>query len=459
MLDVGKSLSKLSAWTSMGEMVARRSRPNLPQAEGRYAALNAAEIGAWVIDTLAEFSALGPIRAIIPVSHGAGVAVLQNGGLATPPMDYEQAIPAATLDAYRGERDPFALTGSPQLPNGLNLGAQLYWLQSFTPEIFADSILLPWAQYWAWFLCGIAASEVTSLGCHTDLWNPAADDFSPMAKRLGWASAFAPIAKAGDALAPILPHLAARTGLSIHTQIYCGLHDSNAALVAARAFPEIADHELTVLSTGTWFVAMRTPESSFDARALPSGRDCLINVDVGRRAIPSARFMGGREIETLIGARRVDIKADQPALLETVTPVVASGAMVLPTLAPGTGPFPSQKGAWRALLDDQFERRTAACLYAALVADAALDLIGSSQTLLIEGRFAETQVFVRALASLRPHTRVFTCSAHADVSFGALRLINPELRPDQTLQPAEPLVDDLSAYAEQWRAATWNPLA
>jgi L-fuculokinase len=29
-------------------------------------------------------------------------------------------------------------------------------------------------QYWAWRLCGAAASEATSLGCHTDLWHPVA---------------------------------------------------------------------------------------------------------------------------------------------------------------------------------------------------------------------------------------------------------------------------------------------
>jgi sugar (pentulose or hexulose) kinase len=52
--------------------------------------------------------------------------------------------------------------------------------------------------------------------------------------------------------------LAARTGQVTSTQIYAGLHDSNAALLAARGFAEIADHEATVLSTGTLFVAMRS---------------------------------------------------------------------------------------------------------------------------------------------------------------------------------------------------------
>jgi len=98
------------------------------------------------------------------------------------------------------------------------------------------------------------------------------------------------------------------------------------------------------------------------------------------------------------------------------------------------------------------------CLYAALVADVSLDLIGSRGCLLVEGRFAEAEVFVRALASLRPNTRVMAANAHNDVSFGALRLINPELRPQGDLRQVEPLDDDIPAYREGWRAALKSAL-
>ena len=74
--------------------------------------------------------------------------------------------------------------------------------------------------------------------------------------------------------------------------------------------------------------------------------------------------------------------------------------MLLPTLAPGTGPFPNATGDGATKPSDWYERRAAACLYAALVADTSLDLIGSRERLLVEGRFAEAEVFVRALAAL-----------------------------------------------------------
>ena len=454
--DFGKTLNKVTLWSKDGRMIDRFVRPTVQQTTAEYRALDIEGTRAWFIQTLARFES-HPVEAIIPVAHGAAVVGLQGDSLAFPPLDYEQAIPDTIMTDYRKGRDAFALTGSPALPEGLNIGSQLHWLESLHRDAFKNATLLPYAQFWAWLLSGQACSEVTSLGCHSDLWNPAAADFSPMAKKRGWASKFAPIAKAGEVIGKLRPELAAQTGLPTSTQIYAGLHDSNAALLAARGFTEIADHEATVLSTGTWFVAMRTqgrsPTEPFDLASLPEARDCLVNVDAYGAAVPSARFMGGREIETQIeiDTRRVDIKPDQSALLAAVPDVLASGTMLLPTFAPGFGPFATGQGRWINRPDDWFERRAATCIYAALVAETSLSLIGTKQVLLVEGRFAEAEVFVRALASLRPDLAVYTANAHNDVSFGALRLINPELQPNGALSRVLPLDQDLTEYAVRWR--------
>ena len=436
-------------------MIDRVVRPTVPQNTPEYRALDAEGVGKWFIDTLKRFAG-HPVEAIIPVAHGAAVVGLRSGQLAFSPLDYEQAIPSDVLNNYRKGRDTFALTGSPALPDGLNIGSQLHWLESLHKKAFQGATLLPYAQYWAWILSGEARSEVTSLGCHSDLWNPAVSDFSAMARHRGWASMFAPLAKAGDVIGRLRPELAEQTGLPTTIKIYAGLHDSNAALLAARGFAEIADHEATVLSTGTWFVAMRSPKLEFDLASLPENRDCLVNVDAYGAPVPSARFMGGREIETLIeiDTRRVDIKPDQPALLAAVLQVLASDAMLLPTFAPGFGPFAKGRGRWIDRPEDWFARRAAACIYAALVAETSLSLIGTRQTLLVEGRFAEAEVFVRALASLRPDLNIYTANAHNDVSFGALRLIDPDLKPDGALTRVRPLDQDLTNYAAQWRDIT-----
>jgi sugar (pentulose or hexulose) kinase len=458
-LDVGKTLTKLSLWGRSGIMMARETRPNKRLDAGAYAALDAAGIEAWAAEVLRDFASGGPVTAIVPVGHGAALAVLRGGRLACPSPDYEEPVPESVRDRYELDRDAFTLTGSPRLPMGLNLGVQLAWLSDLYPGLLAPgATVVTWAQYWAWRLCGVAATEVTSLGCHTDLWRPREGRFSAMAVRRGWAERLAPLRRADEALGHLSPEWVERTGLSAETKVYCGLHDSNAALLAARGFPEIADHESTVLSTGTWFVAMRSParRSDIDIASLSETRDCLVNVDVSGKPIPSARFMGGREVEILSGidARRIEIKRDQPRLLAAVDGVLAGRSRALPTFTPGVGPFPRGAGRWIDMPTDTMALRAAVCLYAALIADASLNLIGARERIVVEGRFAEAEVFVRALASLRPRDRIYVSNAQHDVSYGALRLLTPHLKALSSLEPVEPLAQDLAPYASLWRRDT-----
>jgi sugar (pentulose or hexulose) kinase len=454
-LDVGKTLTKLSLWGASGEVLARESRPNQRIDAGRYAALDAEGVEAWVAQVLTDFARQGQIARIVPVGHGAGFAVLRGGALACLPPDYEEPPPQAIAQAYEQERDEFALTGSPRLPNGLNLGAQLAWMEALHPGLLGEgAVIVPWPQYWAWVFSGVAASEVTSLGCHSDLWRPLEGRASGLAQARGWASRMAPLRRAGEVLGTLRPAWAERTGLSPETQVHVGLHDSNAALIAARGFPEIADHESTVLSTGTWFVGMRSPApgAAVDIGGLAEGRDCLVNVDAYGVPIPSARFMGGREVELLSGIdiRRIDIRPDQPLLVAAVADVVRAGAKVLPTMTPGVGPFPNGHGCWIAMPTGPVARRAAVCLYLAMSAHASLGLIGARERIVVEGRFAEAEVFVRALASLRPADAIYVSNAEHDVSYGALRLLDASRTPLSSLRRVKPLEIDIGGYAREW---------
>lgn len=456
-LDLGKTLSKLTLWSNDGQLIDRQTRPNEVQIDGGLRRLDAAGIEAWLLETLAAMAARDHIDTIIPVGHGAACAIVRDGAFVTPPVDYEADYPPELCQAYDALRSPFAQTGSPRLPFGLNLGMQIFALLDRDPTVLDGAQMLLWPQYWAWRLCGVATSEASSLGCHTDLWDPVNACLSPLGEKLGLGTALPPLRGAGDALGSITAEIAAQTGLPPTTIVHCGIHDSNAALIAARALPQIGNSESTVISTGTWFIAMRSPEraSDVDISALPEARDCLVNVDAYGKPVPSARFMGGREIEQEIGidTRRVDIREDQPLLLDAVDGVVAAGSMLLPTGAPGTGPYPDLIGAWVNKPVDWYARRAAVCLYAALIADRSLDLIGAHAALLVEGRFAEAEVFVRALARLRPNDSIYVSNAHNDVAFGALRLIDPSLTAKDSLRRVEPLAIDLSRYKSAWHAA------
>lgn len=445
-LDIGKTYAKLGLWAWDGGLIARESRAN--RFDGT--TLDAVGIESWLADTLTDFAKRAHVGIIIPVAHGAAAALVCDGVLLCPPRDYEADIPTAVRTAYEALRDPFAETGSPALPQGLNLGAQLYTQR----ELIRGSQILLWPQYWAWLLSGVAASEVTSLGCHTDLWRPAEARPSDLVRHQGWAEALPPLRRAGDVLGPITPSWVARTGLPRDTRIYCGLHDSNAALVAARGFAEMGGQESTTLSTGTWFVAMRTPagDTQFNPADLPAGCDCLLNVDVLGQPIPSARWMGGRESEELTGdGVRIDDPEAQADMVAAVADVVQTGGMILPCFAPNFGPFGGMAGSWSHQPQGDIARASRVALYAALVTNESLNLIGARNHILIEGRFAASQVFTRALARLRPCDTIYTSGTENDVSFGALRLVNPMLNPQGKLSKVAALDIDLLPYAQLWR--------
>jgi sugar (pentulose or hexulose) kinase len=455
-LDVGKSFAKASLWSADGRLLDAASRPNSCNKTAiSYRCLDADGIGAWYEKILGGYARAARIAAVIPVAHGAAACVIKDDGTWLPPMDYEAELPADIRAAYLKERDSFSLTGSPALPGGLNLGAQLFWLEKLMPEAFAQGTIVTWPQFWAWRLCGVAATDTTSLGCHTDLWLPAKNAFSPLAIRRGWADRLAPVHKPGDVLGTVTRKWQDRCGLPPDCRVLCGLHDSNAALLAMRGYPEVADREHTVLSTGTWFIAMHATlgKRAVSPAMLEEARDCLVNVDAFAAPVPSARFMGGRELEVMEAApvEQMNGAANEEALQEAAAKVVKRGVFALPSFHPGVGPYPQSPGRWIDRPQDQLTRRAAADLYLALVTDTMLNLIGSRGPLIAEGRFAGDPLYIRALASLRREQSVFAAPPSNSVPYGALRLVAPDLPPSGALAAKEPLPFALDGYAARWR--------
>ncbi|QGZ94918.1 FGGY-family carbohydrate kinase [Terricaulis silvestris] len=458
-LDVGKSNTKLTLWTAAGRRLAGRVRPNSSVRAPTHAALDVEGIESWLEGSLAELSEIADVGFIVPVAHGAAAALLDGDQLALPPACYEEFPPPPLYAEYDALRDPFVDTGSPRFPEGLNLGAQLYRLETLAPQIWPSAgVLVTYPQYWAWRLSGIASTEVTSLGCHSDLWRPFERRFSNLAVKRGWAERFAPLRDAREILGPITREWAHRTGLPSDCQVLCGVHDSNAAFHGARAHSELAGRDVTVISTGTWFVAMRAPapESPFDPGRLCPERDTLLNVDIDGNPAPSARFMGGREVEFLVGGDDSPLRA--PDFVRDVAPkaicdVLVSGSMIAPTFARGVGPFPKREGRWEGPELKGAARRAAVGLYLALVADASLSLIGACDAIVVEGRFAEDASFIGMLASLRSDADVYITTSNDALAFGAQRLVNDALTPPEALKKASPLPYEVGAYASRWKHA------
>lgn len=393
-LDIGKSHAKLLMIDAAGAVVERHGRDNrsVVSALG-YPALDIAGLSAWMLDTLAASPATRRCKRAIASTHGAAFVALGDGGPAWEPLDYEfTGVAEAALDG-----DSFDLTLSPDLPAGLNAARQLNWLHHHHPAAWARTrALLPYPQYWAWWLSGVVASEVSSLGCHTHLWSPTAGAPSPLAQRSGWADLMAPLQPAWAVLGPVRSELA-RTGLPPDCQVHVGVHDSNACL--ARYLH--GGTAMTLVSTGTWVVVM-APGAS--ASALDPARDMLGNVSVRGELVPTARFMGGRELEALCAGASPTL-----ASVSALRALLHDDVRALPSFTTNGGPFVGQVGTVTsggrpiAVAGLSAEARaTLAAFYCAQVTACLVDKLGAATPVVLEGPFADNPVYVQALAALLP---------------------------------------------------------
>ena len=443
-IDIGKSNAKLALvdLESLAE-IAVLTQPNkvLPAPPWPHFDLE----GHWdfLLHSLSELHQRHRIDAISITTHGASAVLLdQNGNLAAPMLDYEHDGPNDIAKDYDAVRPDFLETGSPRLASGLNLGAQLYWMFE-QDQALKDRVafILTYPQYWGYRLTGVAACDVSSLGCHTDLWDPYKKGFSTLVDKMGLADKFAPARPANECLGPILPDLARQTGLSADIPVYVGIHDSNASL-----FPHLLTGKppFSVVSTGTWVIAMAIGGEKL---ALDPDKDTLINVSALGDPVPSARFMGGREFELASkGAGQPPLEADLQTVLET-------GLMLLPSLQGDVGPFKGRKALW---LPEEPPvgtgiRTATISLYLAMVTSCCLEMIGHKGQVIVEGPFTRNEVFLDML-SAATRSPVITAGSATGTSQGAALLVSSE-NPPLDLKVPRPPKPELKAYAALWRRA------
>lgn len=446
-IDIGKTNAKL-ALVDLATLTetAVLTTPNAVRHDGPWPHFDTDRLEAFILDGLAALNARRAIDAISITTHGACAALIgRDGALAAPVLDYEHPGPDDLAAKYDALRASFAETGSPRLPLGLNLGAQLHWQFSVMPELRRQATaLLPWPQYWGLRLTGEMAADVTSLGCHTDLWAPQARQPSSMAVRFGWAELLPAIASPFDTLGGLSAPVAARTGIRPGTPVKVGIHDSNASLLPhLLGFKAAGASAFSVSSTGTWVVNMAV---GGDATALDPARDTLVNVNAFNEPVASARFMGGREYELLRrGCDAVPAEGDMRKVLET-------GAMILPAVENRSGPFPGRVHEWTtepAALSDG-ARMAAIGFYLAMMTDTCLKMAGARGPLVVEGPFAGNAAFCRMLEAASGRPVAAMRGSATGTAIGAALLCGhaavtapPARRPQ--IDPAADL------YAARWR--------
>lgn len=419
-IDIGKTNVKL-ALVDMDDLreIAVVTRPNIVLAGPPWPHFDVEGHWDFLMEALGQFHRAHRVDAISITTHGASAALLDSDGeLAAPVLDYEYHGPDDLALQYDAVRPDFAETGSPRLPGGLNLGAQLFWQFSVVPALHErTAAIVTYPQYWGFRLTGVAASDVTSLGCHTDLWNPYLGEFSSLVERLGLKGMIAPARVAGEVLGPVLAQIAALTGLAVGTPVYCGIHDSNASLLPhlrARVAP------FSVVSTGTWVVVMTIGGKPV---ILDPAKDVLVNVNALGDPVPSARFMGGREFETVIAAQYTTPSA------QDVAEVLNSHIMLLPAVMADSGPFQGQQAHWAEPEPaiGSGVRAAALSFYLALVTSECLRLIGHQGVLVVEGPFARNVEYCAMLA-MAVQSPVMRMKGATGTSQGAAMLADPDVK-------------------------------
>ncbi|MCV3273360.1 FGGY-family carbohydrate kinase [Roseobacter sinensis] len=447
-IDIGKTNAKLALVdTSDLSEIAVVTRPNTVLAGPPYPHFDVETIWAFLLDALAQFHKKYGIEAISVTTHGAaGALIAADGRLAAPILDYEHPGPDDLVDAYAKLRPAFAETGSPRLPMGLNLGAQIHWQFSQDPTLRGRTrSIVTYPQYWGHRLTGGLASDVTSLGCHTDLWNPFETHFSSLVDRMDIADKMAPARHSAEVLSPLLGEVAARTGLDPGTPVYCGIHDSNASLL-----PHVIrrDPPFSVVSTGTWVIAMTIGGADV---ALDASRDTLVNVNALGAPVPSARFMGGREFEIVGRGQAVACSA------AGLASVAERGPLLMPAVVPDSGPFQGRQHRWIGSEPEPgtAERTAALSFYLAMMTAECLSLTGHEGPIVVEGPFAANAGYCGML-SVATKCRVLTAGSATGTSQGAAMLALgsteiPKVEDTSGFAPEDGGI--YTRYAETWRQA------
>jgi L-fuculokinase len=400
--DIGKTNKKFFLFDAQHREL-HEQYAQLPETtdEDGHPTENLAALTAWVRGTFAQFAALPDyeIGQLNFSSYGASLVHLGASGQPVAPLyNYTKPFPADLLAGFfakYGPAEAWSLATASPVLGMLNSGLQLYWLKHARPEVFRQvrcSLHLP--QYLSYLFSGQPVSELTSLGCHTGLYDFATPGYAPWVAAEGLLPLQAPLVRPGA------------TMLAGGRRVGAGLHDSSAVLYAyLRRTPE----PFMLLSTGTWSICL----NPFDPSPLTAhqlGQDCLCYLQPGGQPVKSSRLFLGHTYNQWVAAlaqafggpeaQHKQVKFDNQLFnLARQHPGPALVAHIAPEGNPAPDPaqlarFGSYAAAYHQLLYDLLVLQV-----------EKINLVLGPQPprrLLVDGGFVDNEVFLRTLAALLP---------------------------------------------------------
>jgi sugar (pentulose or hexulose) kinase len=244
------------------------------------------KIEGWMLKILRGYEKLN-ISKINFATYGATLALMDaNGKLLATPFNYlkkiDPTIKQDFLDENGGSLAFCTATAGPNLDSLLNSGFQLYWLKKTRPELFKQiqtALHLP--QYFSYLLTGQLASEYTSIGCHTMLWDFSKKDYHDWVKQ-----------DFEGLLPTIQPINTTFQGFETlgKFEVGIGIHDSSAALI-----PYLTREKkpFLLLSTGTWSICLN-PFNTEPLTAEEFEQDCLFYMRPDGATVKASRLFLGK---------------------------------------------------------------------------------------------------------------------------------------------------------------------
>ena len=376
----------------------------------------------WVKDSLIKLFTLKnfDIAAISFSAYGASFVHVDNKGNPVAPLynylkPYPEDLKQKFYNTYGGETIFSQTTASPVL-GSLNSGLQLYRLKYEQSALFGKincSLHLP--QYLSSIITGKNYSDITSIGCHTGLWDFQKNDYH------NWVRMEAVIEKlaeliSSDAVVPV----------SIGAKNYAvgvGLHDSSAALIPYLNF----QYPFILISTGTWCICLN-PFNHSPLTKEELEQDCLCYMTYRGKPVKASRLFAGRDHEQQL--KRIADHFNQDATHYTsmaFNPEICAGLKKKNNVAN------KERNTNLALKQSVFALRDIADFstgeeaYYQLITDLVNQQLASAQLVLegtavrrifVDGGFSKNDIYMNLLASVFQEMEVFAASMAQSTAMG-----------------------------------------
>jgi len=346
----------------------------------------------WVLETWQEVlhDERFDISAVNFTTYGASFVYIGDDGKPVLPLynylkPFPENLQKQFFEKYGGEEKMSLETASPVL-GSLNSGLQLYRLKHQKSADFQKiryALHLP--QYLASLLHGRYFSDITSIGCHTMLWDFEKGHYHDWVVAEDLERLFPPFVIPAD-IAIKIRHPRKIERIAVGS----GLHDSSAALIPYRTAFE---KSFVLISTGTWNISLNpfnpnplTPEELV--------QDCLCYLTPSRTK--AARLFAGYEHD--VAVKRIAAQFG-----------VAEDFYRKASLVPGSPPENAYMEFMRELLERQVKSTN-------LVLQG---LYAPPYYIFVDGGFSKNEIFMNLLAQAFPNVEVFAAEVAQATALGA----------------------------------------